>query len=131
MTDDPDQIEEVDLEQVEDPTDDASSRGLGKRGRRLWDALVETTTPEDDRVLIEEACRTADRLDRLNWACKRDGIIELVEQEGIDGAIQIEIGNALSEARQQGQALKNLLIEIDKRRDSAPNPGADDVLADL
>lgn len=37
----------------------------------------------------------------------------------------------MAEARQQGQALKNLLIEIDKRRAGAPKAGEDDVLDGL
>lgn len=98
----------------------------------MWDELVDESTPEADRALIEEACRTVDRLDRLNWACKRDGIIELVENEDVDGmSFSVEIGNAMSEARQQGQALKNLLIEIEKRRADAPKAGDDDVLDGL
>lgn len=115
-------------------SDDTSAARLGPRGRRLWAELVSDTTPEADRALVEEACRTADRLDRLNWACKRDGIIEIIERDGIDGGdgtFQIEIGNAMAEARQQGQALKNLLIEIDKRRAGAPKAGEDDVLDGL
>ena len=114
--------------------DDEQESRFGKRGRALWSELVTESTPESVKVLVEEACRTADRLDRLHWACKREGIIEIVEREDVtcEGAsFSIEIGNAMSEARQQGQALKNLLVEIDKRRDVAEGAGDDDILNGL
>ncbi|GAA3962999.1 hypothetical protein [Gordonia caeni] len=110
--------------------DDEQESRLSARGRRLWDELVSESTPETTKALIEEACRTADRLDRLNWACKRDGIIELIEREDLDGTYSIEIGNAMAEARQQGQALKNLLIEIGKRSEN-PSGVEDDILDGL
>lgn len=108
--------------------DDEQDPRLSGRARRLWDELVTDTTPEDVRALVLEACRAAERCDRLNWACKRDGIIELVENSDFDDStqLQIEVGSAMAEARQQGQALKNLLIEIEKRQAKTAGPAPDD-----
>ncbi|WLP90246.1 hypothetical protein [Gordonia sp. NB41Y] len=115
-------------------TDVGEESRFGRRGRRLWAELATESTPEAILVLIEEACRTADRCDRLHWACKRDGIIELVERDlpaGGDGTYQIEIGSAMAEARQQGAALKALLAEIAKRQVDSPSGEDDDVLGGL
>ena len=46
----------------------AAPTGLGARGHRLWAALAESIPGPAHLVLVEEACRIADRLDRLDRA---------------------------------------------------------------
>lgn len=104
---------------------------LDSRGRRLWAELVGDDADGDLLELIIEACRTADRLERLDWACRRDGIIELVEIDGHDGVTEVRVGNALGEARQQGVAFRQLLNDIRRRRDAEEQSGEDDPLDDL
>lgn len=70
--------------------------GLGARGRRLWRELATAATPPAQRVLMEEACRIADRLERLDALLREHP----------------EAWEALREARQQAGALRQLVAEI-------------------
>lgn len=82
--------------------------GLGARGRRMWRQSVETwqLTPAH-LVLLEEACRIADRLDLL------DGLIcgGSADDED-DGPISGGLAGLLAESRQQSVALKGILAEL-------------------
>ena len=70
-------------------------KGLGARGKRVWDAVCEEHDLDIvQQVTLEEACRAADRLDVL------DGRV----REGDDGA--------LSEARQQQNVMKQLFAAL-------------------
>ena len=70
-------------------------KGLGARGRRVWDAVCEAHELDIvQQVTLEEACRAADRLDVL------DGRV----REGDDAA--------LSEARQQQNVMKQLFAAL-------------------
>ena len=70
-------------------------KGLGARGKRVWDAVCEAHELDIvQQVTLEEACRAADRLDVL------DGRV----REGDDGA--------LSEARQQQNVMKQLFAAL-------------------
>lgn len=84
---------------------------LGPRGMSLWNAYVELVEGERDRVLLEEACRTADRLDRLDGLLvgREDEWFRL-EAKGQGGeTFEVQVDNALSEARQQAMALRQIL----------------------
>lgn len=86
---------------------------LGKRGRRLWDALTADTPDPAQLVLIEEACRIADRLDRLDAQLRGDEDAWLRFIVNDDGSeVTVVIDRALSEARQQAVALKQLFAEL-------------------
>lgn len=98
--------------------DDLSARGL-----RLWEELVTEDATEAFRALALEACRTVDRLDTLERAIAADGIADLVESR--DDVFEVRIDSAVAEARQQGQALKNLLIEISRRQSEKGAPDDD------
>lgn len=75
--------------------------GLGPRGTQMWD---ETQAGGDlgpsHRVLLEEACRIADRLESL------DGLIR--ELSADFGAI----APILAESRQQSGVLQRILTEV-------------------
>jgi hypothetical protein len=98
-----------------------SPTGLGTRGRRLWrDVLDEGELAPAERVLLEEACRLADRLDRLDQVLRGDIDVWmrlLVDDDAREAEIVVD--KVLSEARQQQVALKQLLAELRQSRGTA------------
>ncbi|MFE3081786.1 hypothetical protein [Nocardia tengchongensis] len=101
-------------------------------GTRLVEALSRPSDPFSLEVLIIEAGRVADRLEKLDdllsggaetWArvlSRRGDVVEL----NIDGG--------MVEARQQATVLRQLLAEIRRiRGDSGPDPDDDDPLDSL
>lgn len=88
---------------------------FGTSGQALWSHLHVDGDSTDTTVLVREACRIADRLDRLAEAAGGDGLFDLVEKR--DGVVQVVVDSALSEARQQANALRLILNDIAKRRD--------------
>ena len=96
--------------------------GLGSRGARLWREMTASgsLTPTH-LVLLEEACRLADRLDWLNSIIARTcspGKANDAEDEGESPAI----GPLLAEARQQQTALRGLVAEIRQASKSSAAP---------
>ena len=96
-------------------------KGLGTRGKRLWkDITAAHDLDPQQRVLLEEACRTVDRLDMLEGKLsgREDAWVHLrTRAEGmVDGedrvTIDLVVDNALSEARQQQNILKQLLAAM-------------------
>lgn len=80
--------------------------GLDARGQKLWRDVVADRTPNPaDLVLLEEACRIADRLQVLD---------ELIAENRAHYADMLRF---LAESRQQSGALRALLADV--RRDSA------------
>lgn len=86
---------------------------LGERGQALWDALADGADPAS-AVLIAEACRIADRLERLSallggeeaeWA-------RVQLPRGDDDELVLRIDGALTEARQQAQVLRQILGQL-------------------
>ncbi|MFI6560386.1 hypothetical protein [Streptomyces sp. NPDC050534] len=81
---------------------------LGDRGQRLWDEMTAGgQLPPAHLVLLEEACRIADRLDVMDaiirrWSEPSD------EDEGGSG----DITGLFAESRQQATALKGIVAEI-------------------
>ena len=97
-------------------------------GTELWAELHELGDPADLTVLIVEAARVKDRLDRLDRALSTGGLLNIVENG--DGVVEVRVDNALAEARQQANALRLLLNDIAKRR-GVGGGDEDDGLADL
>ena len=90
---------------------------FGPGGVTLWAELHEDGDPVETTVLVQEACRVTDRLDRLNAAIRTGGIFDLVESDG--GVVEVRVDNALSEARLQANTLRLLLNDIARRRQEA------------
>ena len=96
-------------------------KGLGARGRRLWREITEAHELDPMQVvLLEEACRCADRLDKLEeklsgredaWAHLRTRAQSMVNDDG-EVTIDLVIDSALSEARQQQNVFKQLLASL-------------------
>lgn len=97
---------------------------LRERGQQFWEGV--TATAEIDPsglVLLGEACRVIDRLDRLSGALNghgRDWLklldeIEVTAQRfgtGSNISVKVSVDGLLSEARQQQLALKALLAQL-------------------
>lgn len=82
-------------------------KGLGSAGRRLWRAVVgDYDLEQHELLLLVEACRVADRLDRL--AAESESASLTVENYKGD-----QVANPLlTEARQQGIVLARLLAAL-------------------
>ncbi|MFE2469723.1 hypothetical protein [Streptomyces mirabilis] len=82
--------------------------GLGERGLRMWrESLAIWSLTPAHLVLLEEACRIADRLELLD-SMLRAGSNSVKP----DVAQFADISGLLGESRQQSAALKALLAEI-------------------
>lgn len=86
---------------------------FGPRGARLWAAYCERADGEAGLALLEEACRTADRLDRLDALLTGDADTwcRIASMRGSD-IYEVQVDGALAEARQQGNALRQLLVSL-------------------
>lgn len=84
-----------------------SPAGLGRRAHRLWRwAASEFDLEPHERELLEEACRTLDRLDECRAAVATDGTM-------IDGSRGQRVAHPLlSEERMQRQLLARLLAGL-------------------
>lgn len=95
--------------------------GLGDRGRRLWgESLAIWSLTPAHLVLLEEACRIADRLDLLNTMVRA-----LSGDVNPDVAQFADISGLLAESRQQSSALKLLLAEV-RQGQAGSGPAVED-----
>ncbi|PWR08586.1 hypothetical protein DKT68_15330 [Micromonospora acroterricola] len=66
-----------------------------------------------ERVILEEACRIADRLDTLDQVLSGDASGWMRLKQSQDGSeVTVTLDNALSEARQQANVLKQLVASL-------------------
>lgn len=100
--------------------------GLRERGARLWAATI-TEMPGmtvGDLVLLEEACRTADRLDRLDALLHgRDAMWVRLRQARAGEQVTLVVDQVLTESRQQQAALARMLQQLGRGRRPAPARG--------
>jgi hypothetical protein len=97
---------------------------FGQRGQRLWDELNTGRGPAEI-VLIEEACRLADRLDRLDAVLAGDQLTWMtLRATADDGEVAIVVDNALSQARMHATTLRGIVTELRQSAGSAANPAA-------
>jgi hypothetical protein len=83
----------------------------GPRGKQLRDALADAELGPAHKVLVDEAARMADRLDRLDSALNDKGTwLRFETADG--GEIVVTVDNVLAEARQQATALKGIVAEL-------------------
>lgn len=87
--------------------------GLRDRGRRLWEEMAGLKLGPTHVLLLERACRMADRCERLDGQLEGRDWLELVEVPGTDGGVvRVVVDRALSEIRQHEIALKLLVAEL-------------------
>lgn len=90
----------------------------GVRGAALWAELADLLPPAQ-RLMLDEACRLADRLDRLEFVLsERRSWLSTETDDG--GRVIVVVDAALAEARQGASALKGLLVEVAKALPKAP-----------
>ena len=96
--------------------------GLGSRGSRLWREMTASgsLTPAH-LVLLEEACRLADRLDWLNSIVVR-WMSPVNADDGDDEPKSADIQGLLAESRQQATALRGLVAEIRQAQKGSAAP---------
>ncbi len=84
----------------------------GPRGAALWEDLAGSLPPAQ-RLMLDEACRMADRLDRLDGLLhKRSAWLTFETEDG--GRVVVVVDAVLAEARQYATALRGLLGDITK-----------------
>lgn len=98
---------------------------MGPRGERLWAAYCRETDGQRGLVLLEEACRTADRLDKLDELLRGDADVwcRLVHDLRTED-YELRIDSALIEARQQANALRQLIAALPLKGSDEPDDGA-------
>lgn len=97
---------------------------LGPKGRDLWSDLCERVDGQRGLVLLEEACRIADRLDRLDALLIGDQQSWARIQGDMDSGFELVIDSTLAEARQQAGALRQLLSSIPLKESGDGNADA-------
>lgn len=86
--------------------------GLGTGGRQLWrDLCADNEFDPAQLVLLLEACRIKDRLDRLDHELTGRGDFLRVTQND-DGDYVLEVTAALSAASRDANVLKQLLTAL-------------------
>lgn len=93
--------------------------GLDNRGRELWDAVtVASELDPAGLLLLGEACRTADIIERLSAALRAGSsewvrLAEEAEETAVGAAtIHIVVNPLLGEVRQQRIALRTMLFHL-------------------
>lgn len=86
---------------------------FGPRGKRLWDAYEVLVDGQRGLVLLEEAARLADRLDKLDDLLRGDASVwaKLVHDLRTED-YELRIDSALVEARQQQGVLRQILTSL-------------------
>lgn len=90
--------------------------GLKARGRKLWSDILsgyDLAEKPAELVMLEEACRIADRLEVLDEILRGDAEVwaRLIHRVNTDD-YELKIDSALSEARQQANQLKQLIAAL-------------------
>lgn len=96
----------------------APDGNLGLRGQNLRAALADVDLSPLHRVLVDEAVRISDRLDRLDAALKSKKLwMRFDVADG--GEVVVVVDGILAEARQQASALKAIVTELRQAVDGA------------
>lgn len=88
-------------------------RGIGSRGKKLWREVVAVRDfAPGERVILEEACRLADRLERLNNVLTGADDYLTITLDKSGTVATVEVGNAMAEARLALQGLRMALQQL-------------------
>lgn len=118
---------------MDEPVSDLRPHSLGARGSALWDALMgrsgggDQAAPVDSAraVLVGEAARLSDRLDRLDQLLS--GEIESwvrlrLRDDG--GDVEVVIDSAAVEARLTANTLRQLIAQLTSENAARPAGGS-------
>lgn len=103
-------------------------------GTQLWEGLTKDgPLAPAERVLIVEACRIVDRLDKLDALIAGDAEqwIDIIETRGNPEVAEVVINKPLAEARQQALALKQIFTELRQLRGSSSGEAGGDEVDEL
>lgn len=100
-----------------------TTRTSETRGERLIRDLLDGLGPEHV-VLLEEAGRIADRLDRLDAILRNERREWMHFRTRDDGDVRVIVTGVLSEAREQATALRGLIVEIARAKTAKPGAPA-------
>lgn len=100
-------------------------------GQRLISDLSHQGDPYAITVMVIEAGRIVDRLEKINALLSGDESSWAQLTEGRDSIVEVRVDNALAEARQQATVLRHLIAEVGRQRAQITEPTADDDLAGL
>lgn len=91
------------------PAAEAGERG--PRGAALWASMADTELGPMQRVLLDQLCRSVDRLDRLEAVLERkETWLRFDAADG--GEVVVIVDGVLAEIRQQETTAKALVAEI-------------------
>ena len=116
------------------PTAGVRSRRTGRSGARLVAELSKDGDPYSITIMIVEAGRIADRLDKLAALLAGERKAWWLQAcVGRDQVLEVKVDNALGEARHQATTLRGLLAEIHRQRAgiAMPPDDDDDILAGI
>lgn len=105
---------------------------FGTRGTELWAEMADTKLGPTHRVLLEESCRIADRLDRIDAMLNgREDWIRLRARNDEATEYVVIVDALLAEGRQQATALRGLIAELRTAEPGAKRgPGRPAIVAD-
>lgn len=90
--------------------------GLATRGQRLWDEMATLKLGPTHVLVLERACRMADRLAQLDsllaggdWL---EGVVQRVATDEGVVEVRVKVDRALGETRQHENVLKLLIAEL-------------------
>lgn len=102
-------------------------KGLAPRGRKMWrDLTAERTWDSAGLILLAEACRLADRLEKLDGLLRGDvgEWATIIDQyRNGDREVFLEIDASLTEARQMQTALLGILTKLGLGKSAAVKAG--------
>jgi hypothetical protein len=96
-------------------------------GKRLIDDLTQQGDPFAITVLIVEAGRIADRLEKLDALLAGEQTTWLRLRGDRDGDLYVSVDGPLAEARQQATVLRHLIAAVHRQRAGIPFIGDDDL----
>lgn len=96
-----------------EPTRPLVAQSFGPRGTQLWDEMSGAQLGPSHRVLLVEACRLADRLDRLDGMLS--GAEWFTERHDDDERLVVVVDALLAEARQHASALRAIVAQLEPR----------------
>lgn len=98
---------------------------LGARGQALWDQMTKVVPAAERAVLIGEACRLADRMEKLDLLLCGDidtwaALVHDLRTEDYE----LKINSAAVEARQCANAYRQILAQLETGSVTAGGSGA-------